>query len=320
MKNSDMKVIAIILSIALFFTIVTSNAVSIASVVLLAMDKGTTEVTTTDDTAASSGTSSTVTSNTTGTSSSTVTSTDTGASSSTATSTDTGASNSTATNNTAADTGSASSSDDAAASTGASDKEALVKQYTDAAKKVRAGGAGFNRKTWQAIQSVELGSLGDTLLPIIQSFMTTEEQATVKTYTKEEAKNKMPASTFTAADVASATSAPKGSNTLITIIMNDEQSPVKDAPTGVAAAAGYEILYMADVKETIAKDYSFITLTNESMTYKGFKIEAEITKDGKLVDVMMSCPGDLAATVKVIVTIDAKGVLEFYSHYSDFTY
>ena len=36
MKNSDMKVIAIILSIALFFTIVTSNAVSIASVVFLA--------------------------------------------------------------------------------------------------------------------------------------------------------------------------------------------------------------------------------------------------------------------------------------------
>ena len=38
MKNSDMKVIAIILSIALFFTIVTSNAVSIASVVFLAKD------------------------------------------------------------------------------------------------------------------------------------------------------------------------------------------------------------------------------------------------------------------------------------------
>ena len=36
MKNSDMKVIAIILSIALFFTIVTSNVVSIASVVYLA--------------------------------------------------------------------------------------------------------------------------------------------------------------------------------------------------------------------------------------------------------------------------------------------
>ena len=36
MKSSDLKVVAIILAIALFFTIVTSNAVSIASVVLLA--------------------------------------------------------------------------------------------------------------------------------------------------------------------------------------------------------------------------------------------------------------------------------------------
>ncbi len=36
MKNSDLKVVAIILAIALFFTIVTSNAVSIASVVMLA--------------------------------------------------------------------------------------------------------------------------------------------------------------------------------------------------------------------------------------------------------------------------------------------
>ena len=42
MKNSDMKVIAIILSIALFFTIVTSNAVSVVSVITLLKDGGTT--------------------------------------------------------------------------------------------------------------------------------------------------------------------------------------------------------------------------------------------------------------------------------------
>ena len=41
MKNSDMKVIAIILSIALFITIITSNAVAVASVILLARDGGT---------------------------------------------------------------------------------------------------------------------------------------------------------------------------------------------------------------------------------------------------------------------------------------
>ena len=39
MKNADMKVIAIILSIALFFTIVTSNAVSVASIVFLAKNE-----------------------------------------------------------------------------------------------------------------------------------------------------------------------------------------------------------------------------------------------------------------------------------------
>ena len=45
MKSSDLKVVAIILAIALFFTIVTSNAVSIASVVLLAKgDNGSTIV------------------------------------------------------------------------------------------------------------------------------------------------------------------------------------------------------------------------------------------------------------------------------------
>ncbi len=41
MKNSDMKAVAIILAIALFFTIVTSNAVSIASVIMLVKDNGT---------------------------------------------------------------------------------------------------------------------------------------------------------------------------------------------------------------------------------------------------------------------------------------
>ena len=41
MKNSDMKAVAIILAIALFFTIVTSNAVSIASVIMLVKGNGT---------------------------------------------------------------------------------------------------------------------------------------------------------------------------------------------------------------------------------------------------------------------------------------
>ncbi len=329
MKNSDMKIIAIILSIALFFTIVTSNAVSIASVVLLALDKGTT---TTDAPAANAGTpgstatGGTVSSGTTGGTTATTpdagttggTSTDAGTTGgSTATTPDAGSQG----GSTATTPDANKPADNGGAAAGANDKAAIVKMYTDAAQKVRAGGAGFDRKTWQAIQSVELGSLGDKLLPIIESFMTKEADAAVKTYTKEDAKNKMPKSTFTAADVASATSAPKGANTLVTIIMNDEQSPVKDAPTGVAAAAGYEILYMADVKETIAKDFGFIALTNESMTYKGFKIEAEITKDGKLVDIMMSCPGHLAATVGItVITVDAKGVLEFYSHYNNFKY
>ncbi len=331
MKNSDMKIIAIILSIALFFTIVTSNAVSIASVVFLA--KGETVQNGSSNTTGGSDASTPVDNGGSGATtpvdnggSNATTPVDNGGSNAT-TPADNGGSNAStpATNggsNASTPANNGSGSNGGATSNNATDKTAeLVKQYTDAAKAVKAGKAGFSRKTWQAIQEVNLGSLGDKLLPIIQKFMTTEEEATVKTFTKAEAKDKMPASTFTVADVASATSTAKGNNTVITIILKDEQSPTKDAPTGVAAAAGHEILYMEDVKKEISENYSFIKLSNESMTYKGFKIVAEVTKDGKLVDVMMSCPGYLAATVSVaIVTLNADGILNFYSHYSNFKY
>ncbi len=308
MKNSDMKVVAIILAIALFFTIITSNAVSVASVVLLAADT----VMGGDD----AGTDAPIQQGTVVTPGQTTGGTVTGGTTTGGTTTGGTTTGGTTTGGTTTDAPAANggTSTDAPA---AGDKAANVKLYTDAAKKLKSEGSGFDRKTWQAIQSVDLGALSDTLLPIIQKFVKTEDQVDYKT---KEAKD-FPASTFTEADVASATAEKKGDNTVVTIIMNDEVTPVKDTPTGVAAAAGYEILYMTDVKDTIAKDYSFISLTNESMEYKGFKIVAEITPDGKFVSVEMSCPGHLAATVGVaIVTLDAKGVLEFYSSYKNFTY
>ncbi len=332
MKNSDMKIIAIILAVALFFTIITSNAVSVASVILLAKNgTAATDAPATDE--GNGGSASTGSTSTGSASTGSAATGSTGSTGSTATGS-TGSTGSTSTDSTAAgNTGSTGSTSTDAPAAGDADKPAdnagaagqaemsktqILDLYRNAAKSVRNGKAGFSRKTWQKIQSIDLGAASSLVQPIIEKFMTTEEEATVKTYPAEEAKDKMPVSTFTDGDVQSATVETKGNNYVVTIVMNDEQSPPKDGTVGVAAIAGYEILYMEDVKKEV--ENLGLDVKNESINYKAFRTVAEITKDGKFVSIRQDCDGDLAATVKVLVDVNAKGVLQFNTHYTDFVY
>ncbi len=338
MKSSDLKVIAIILSVALLFTIITSNAVSIASVVMLAKGgSGATQqvqqsatgnggTATTPDASAGTnngGTATTPDANAGTNNGGTATTPDANAGTNnggTATTPDANA----GTNNGGTATNNGGTANNGAANNGGASgdkqmsKTEILDIYRNAAKQVKSGKAGFSRKTWQKVQSIDLGAASAVVQPIIEKFMTTEEEAEVRTYAAKDAKEKMPVSTFTDGDVKSATVETKGNNYVVTIIMNDEQSPAKGGATGVAAIAGYEILYMEDVKKEITN--LGLDVSNESMNYVAFKTVAEITKDGKFVSIRQECDGQLAASIKLGFTINAKGVLQFNVHYTDFKY
>ena len=289
MKNSDMKVIAIILSIALCLTVLTSNVVSIASVVILA--KG--------------GTAATV---------ETGTNTDGNSGASTGNSgTQTPAGDSTAT--TAAP----------AADGNVMAPEAALKFFQDAATEIKTNGsAAYKVKSWQDVESVNIGN--STLESIIMGFVTSEDKAEVKDNAKntDDSKNRMPVSNCTMNSVQSVSSKEVNGNYVITIVMKDQVNPTAEDTDGISLMSR-DLLYMSAVTDTIQSNGAIKAIVKElktaEMNYKAFTITAEMTKDGKFVNITHECRAELKAEAKLIVgSLAGDGVLIFRAKFYDFAY
>ena len=250
MKSSDLKVVAIILAIALFFTIVTSNAVSIASVVLLAKgDNGSAIVDNNGNNGNNGGNG--------GNNNSTPA--DNNGNNSTPADNNGGDSNTPADNNSGNGGSSNTPADNNSGNGGGSnapagnnsgngggtnsnewDKTKTFNFYKAACDKI-TGAAGHTRKEWQEIKELNLGSsiVTNLVKPIITSFMKTEDQASESVSDKgsDDAKRRMAPC---GADISYVKSATKkdlsNGNYQITIVMNDENTPKKGSK-GVAAMA-----------------------------------------------------------------------------------
>ena len=330
MKNSDMKVIAIILSVALLFTIITSNAVSIASVILLA--KGGISSSTNvegEGTGDNGGSTANVPSSNSGSSSSGSGSSSSGSGSSSSGSgssssgSGSGSSNSGSgssnTETTAAPDNGGSTGDNGGASAGPVDAAAL-KEFQAAAKAINEQGiAGYNNITWQKPLKIEgLGILDAVIVPILESFMTTEDEAEVKQNAKgsDDAKRRMPLSNCTEGTVASC----KKEGNTITIVMKDVVSPSYTETDGLAVMSR-DFLDYKDVQKTVAEDATVSKIVKSldgQIEYKAYTITAEMTADGKFVSITHYGIGYITANLNG--SINAKGELEFNSKYTDFVY
>ncbi len=328
MKNTEMKVIAIILSVAIFLTIITSNVVSIASVLLLVKNDGAaTTVTTTDTNSVANNTlSNSFSSN--DSSTSTVTPVDNSTSSNTV-------SNNTSSNNSSTADSSANASQSAdssnsSTSTGAIDKEALA-MFQKAAKEINENAvAGFSKKNWQTVAQDlhlnQLPSLSDRLSSMIESFMTSEADAEVKVSEKgsDDAKNRMPACNATEATIASVTKKESGSNVIITIVMKDSLNPGLDDTDGVTAMSD-DLLYIQYVTDTIESN-SFVNalvkeLTKGDINYVAFTITATMTKDGKFVEIRHDGDAMIDAAAQTILgEVSGTGGIGFHAKFYDFKY
>ncbi len=343
MKNSDMKVIAIILSIALFFTIVTSNAVSIASVVFLAKGQTATEGTVgenTDNTVTpdannnastnnNASNNSTVTPETTAPAADSNANTNTDANANANTNTDANANNNADANKPAGDANKpatdANKPADNAGATSGIDKEALA-MFQKAAKDINTKGvAGYSYKSWQAIESINVGG-NDKLKGLIESFLTKEEDAETKVQEKgsEDAMRRMPISNCSESTIASVTKKASGSNVVVTIVMKDVTNPAKTDTDGLNVMSR-DFLYMEDVHNTVKTDSAVKLLVKSldkgEITYDDYTITATMTKDGKFVEITHRCAAKLIADAKLIVgSIQGDGVLVFNVRYWDFKY
>ncbi len=343
MKSSDLKVVAIILSIALFFTIITSNAVSIASVVILAKGGSGTGAVQQEGTATTpdgatqttpSGSTSTTPSGSTSTTPGGSTSTAPGGSTSTtpgsSTTTPSGSTSTTPSGSTSTTPGGSTSTtpggDSGSTNSNQWSKEQTFEFYKKSAHEMATTGkAAYNKIEWQVLENLQVGSVGGVLQPVIDSFMTTKEEASVQEQAKgsDEAKSRFPDCTL--ADMSKVASATKkdlpNGNYEITIIMMDEDTPMNEESSFLAKVTS-SVLFWEDIQRTIDEDVPVVgAINSRSVNYKGYKITAEMTKDGKFVSLGHYATVDIKANAKITVfTLDIGGILYNNCEYSDFKY
>ena len=316
MKNADMKVIAIILSIALLFTLFTCNAVSVASVVMLFIGGGTTVSTdapATDDTN-NSGTVSNNSGYVPNSGTNTNTNTNTGTNTNTNTNTDANANQ--------GNQGAADANDPVIADPFAFYSKAANEIYTK-------GNAGYKKVSWQAVEGEltldKLQFLAGTLTDLIAGFMTTKEDASVTDCAKgsDDAKSKMPRSNCDPKYIKSATAQKDGDNYIVTIVLTEFVNPSYDDPDGLQVMSR-EFLDFKDVLETVATDdtvKAIVKSLDGTITYTDYTITATMTSDGKFIKIVHYGVGDIVADVQAVAgSLSASGALSFNAEYYDFVY
>ncbi len=352
MKASDLKVVAIILAIALFFTIVTSNAVSIASVVLLAKgnvgtvatnntpannnanqqgdntatntgDSGATDVNTNTDTPATpvdnTGDNTSTTPSDSGS-----TGTDTPAAPADNGNSSGSQSSGSQGNNNNSQKPSGGNTNQGGNNANAWDKAKAFNFYKTAAHELKTkGNASYDKIEFQKIENLQMGSVGSLLQPIIDSFMTKEADAEVQKSDKgETAMRRFSDCTLTdMSKVASATKQdlPNG-NYKITIVMQDEDTP-QNANVSFLGKVTDSVLFWDDIQKEIDGISVIKAVNSKSVNYKAYRIEAEMTKDGKFVSLGHYATADIKANAKITVfTLDLSAVLYNTCKYSNFKY
>lgn len=320
MKEKWLKVAAIAMAIALVFTIVASNIVSLTAISALKAAKENGGKSVLPDTTAAA----TDVNATGGETQPVDTNSDTAAVSDTQAGVTNSGGTGTNTNGTAGTTKKAGTT-----SSTLSTKVEILAFYKAAVNKVKLNGAaGYTKKEWQALPELDIGTLGDIINPFIDDFMTPEAEAEEQVSAKgsKEAKDRFPQCTLTdLSKIVSATCKPSGNNYIITIIMADEANPKKT--NNFLGKITNSVLYEEDIRETVdGLKVGSINLVSEgyvfNVTYKAFKITATISKDGKFVAMDHYANVPITADAKILKVKNLEGTarLENFCKYYNFKY
>ena len=202
--------------------------------------------------------------------------------------------------------------------------------YKKGVDDIKAGKAGYIKKEWQNVDAVNIGAafINDAVTKVLGSFMTVEADAEEQDCPKgsDEAKNRIAAWTLTdLSKVKSATCVADGSNYKITIIMHDEDTPKKQG--SVLGQVTGALLYWEDIEKTLTEDPTVTKiLTGFSgihVIYKGYKIEATMTPDGKFISIDHTADVDIIigeAKILGIPLTDKSGHMWNYCKFYSFKY
>ena len=207
-------------------------------------------------------------------------------------------------------------------------KEDILAFYRRAVQRVHSGEAGYNRKTWESAQVLQL-----TGFPVIDDFVNTElnKRATAETdaetvfYEKGtvDAMAMFPDCTLTDAEqIVWATCEPHGENYTIKIVMRDEETPASQENSMLGQITDI-ILFKKELEKNLHDTLTSVTDYEYSMLYKGFEVTCELTKDGRFISLWHHAYAEVhVSTVRVLfLTIkDKDGVLIMDALFSDFVY
>ena len=211
-----------------------------------------------------------------------------------------------------------------------STKSEIIDFYSDAVNNVKSYGAGFTVSEWQETASVNLGGgvVNTAARTVIDSFISTEDDAKTETYSKgsNNARNAFPGWYLSDNSyVKSASCTRNGNNYRVVIVMQDEDTPTQASST-LAQVSGM-IYYWEDV-DNILSSYPVVTKVLSDygdihMYYRNYTITADVTPDGELISIVHSADLEVYigyATVVGMSLSDKNAHLWVTEEYYNFNY
>lgn len=214
---------------------------------------------------------------------------DSSASNNASNSTNNNASNSTNTNNNSSTTTPGDSTDattpgdstdattpDADTNSGPSNEEILTK-YTEIMQQLKDGVGTYEKKEYQTLaDDYDLGTIGDMIIPIAQSLMTTEDEATLQQRDDKAQipiiKNDKGCLLTDVSKIKSATMTESGGKTTIVIVLHDETNPLpaEEGATSCDSAIGsmFNPLNQKEIDNIVSEFSAVVTVKKFELTGK----------------------------------------------------
>ena len=209
---------------------------------------------------------------------------------------------------------------DAPSTSGPSTEEILAK-YTEVMQQLKDGVATYDKKEFQTLaDDYDLGTVGNLVLPIAQGLMTSEDEAELQ-HRDDKAqipivKNDKGCLLTDTSKIKSATMTENGGKTTITIVLNDEKSPLpaEEGATSCNSAVGsmFNPLNQKEIDNIVAEFSGVVTMNKFELT--GKDCTATLTFDtatGKV--------EELVQIMNYFIEVDAKAVIVPVSGYATLT-
>ncbi len=214
--------------------------------------------------------------------------------------------------------------------TGNMDKATAYNFYCHAASNTFRLAPGYTAKQWQNVKYSTISSSDKNAQKVFQEAFDTLYYPSSNPFVVTTAKGSTEAKSLLKSGgpafsvVTSATGVKKGNNYVVTMVLKDEYNPDYNTYYMGINSVSYNYFAYKDLFAAL-KDEDVIYQGSASSLYKGFKVTAEITPDGRIVSATHSCDqvyvkGDMSLDFRYGPILKYNASMGTYLTYSDFKY